>query len=100
VVSATDPHGRNLGFLDPEPLLFHSSSSTVCFMIEQYLNYCLSVYSLFSCICYMLLKSKHVLVTQDHLQGLVKGASQFIYINIKELKYVQEVSYNVLSLIC
>jgi hypothetical protein len=22
VVSATDPHGRNLGFLDPEPLLF------------------------------------------------------------------------------
>jgi hypothetical protein len=26
VVSATDPHGRNLGFLDPEPLLFHSSS--------------------------------------------------------------------------
>jgi hypothetical protein len=25
VVSATDPHGRNLGFLDPEPLLFHSS---------------------------------------------------------------------------
>jgi hypothetical protein len=24
VVSATDPHGRNLGFLDPEPLLFHS----------------------------------------------------------------------------
>jgi hypothetical protein len=29
VVSATDPHGRNLGFLDPEPLLFHSSSSSV-----------------------------------------------------------------------
>jgi hypothetical protein len=25
VVSATDPHGRNLGFLDPKPLLFHSS---------------------------------------------------------------------------
>jgi hypothetical protein len=24
VVSATDPHGRILGFLDPEPLLFHS----------------------------------------------------------------------------
>jgi hypothetical protein len=29
VVSATDPHGRILGFLDPEPLLFHSSSSSV-----------------------------------------------------------------------
>jgi hypothetical protein len=29
VVSATDPHGRNLGFLDLEPLLFHSSSSSV-----------------------------------------------------------------------
>jgi hypothetical protein len=29
VVSATDPHGRNLGFLDPEPLLFHSSSSSI-----------------------------------------------------------------------
>jgi hypothetical protein len=29
VVSATVPHGRNLGFLDPEPLLFHSSSSSV-----------------------------------------------------------------------
>jgi hypothetical protein len=29
VVSATDLHGRNLGFLDPEPLLFHSSSSTI-----------------------------------------------------------------------
>jgi hypothetical protein len=29
VVSTTDPHGRNLGFLDPEPLLFHSSSSSV-----------------------------------------------------------------------
>jgi hypothetical protein len=26
VVSATDPHRRNLGFLDPELLLFHSSS--------------------------------------------------------------------------
>jgi hypothetical protein len=29
VVSATNPHGRNLGFLDPELLLFHSSSSSV-----------------------------------------------------------------------
>jgi hypothetical protein len=29
VVSAADPDGRNLGFLDPEPLLFHSSSSSV-----------------------------------------------------------------------
>jgi hypothetical protein len=29
VVSATDPHGRYLGFLDPEPLLLHSSSSSV-----------------------------------------------------------------------
>jgi hypothetical protein len=29
VVSTTDPHGRNLGFLDPEPLLFHSSNSSV-----------------------------------------------------------------------
>jgi hypothetical protein len=29
VVSATDPHGRNLGFLDPEPLLFHSSYSSI-----------------------------------------------------------------------
>jgi hypothetical protein len=29
VVSATDPHGRNLGFLDPEPLLFHSISSSI-----------------------------------------------------------------------
>jgi hypothetical protein len=29
VVSAMDPHGRNLGFLDLEPLLFHSSSSSV-----------------------------------------------------------------------
>jgi hypothetical protein len=29
VDSATDPHGRNLGFLDPEPLLFHSSSSSI-----------------------------------------------------------------------
>jgi hypothetical protein len=29
VVSATDPRGRYLGFLDPEPLLFHSSSSSV-----------------------------------------------------------------------
>jgi hypothetical protein len=29
VVSATDPHGRNLGFLDPELLLIHSSSSSV-----------------------------------------------------------------------
>jgi hypothetical protein len=29
VVSATDPHGRNRGFLDPEPLLFHSSSSSI-----------------------------------------------------------------------
>jgi hypothetical protein len=29
VVSATDPRGRNTGFLDPEPLLFHSSSSSV-----------------------------------------------------------------------
>jgi hypothetical protein len=29
VASATDPHGRILGFLDSEPLLFHSSSSSV-----------------------------------------------------------------------
>jgi hypothetical protein len=29
LVSATDPHSRNLGFLDPEPLLFHSSRSSV-----------------------------------------------------------------------
>jgi hypothetical protein len=29
VVSATDPHGRNLRFLDPKPLLFHSSSSAI-----------------------------------------------------------------------
>jgi hypothetical protein len=29
VVSATDPHGRNLGFLDPEQLLFHSRSSFI-----------------------------------------------------------------------
>jgi hypothetical protein len=29
VVIATDPHGRNLGFLDPEPPLFHSSSSSI-----------------------------------------------------------------------
>jgi hypothetical protein len=29
VIGATDPHGRNLGFLDPEPLLFHSSSSSI-----------------------------------------------------------------------
>jgi hypothetical protein len=29
VVSATDLHGRILGFLDPEPLLFHSSSSSI-----------------------------------------------------------------------
>jgi hypothetical protein len=29
VVRVTDPHGRNLGFLDLEPLLFHSSSSSV-----------------------------------------------------------------------
>jgi hypothetical protein len=29
VVSATDPHGRNLGFLDQEQLHFHSSSSSV-----------------------------------------------------------------------
>jgi hypothetical protein len=29
VVSATDPHGRILGFLDPEPLLFLPSSSSV-----------------------------------------------------------------------
>jgi hypothetical protein len=29
VVSATDPHGSNVGFLDPEPLLFHSSISSV-----------------------------------------------------------------------
>jgi hypothetical protein len=29
VVSATDPHGRNLGFIDPEPLLCHSSSSSI-----------------------------------------------------------------------
>jgi hypothetical protein len=29
VFSATDPHGRNLGFLDPDPLLFHSSSSSI-----------------------------------------------------------------------
>jgi hypothetical protein len=31
VVSATDPHGRILGFLDPKLLLFHSSSSSVIF---------------------------------------------------------------------
>jgi hypothetical protein len=29
VVSATDPHGHNIGYLDPEPLLFHSSSSSI-----------------------------------------------------------------------
>jgi hypothetical protein len=29
VVSATDPHGHNLSFLDSEPLLFHSSSSSI-----------------------------------------------------------------------
>jgi hypothetical protein len=29
VVSATDPHSRNLGFLDPGPLLLHSSSSSI-----------------------------------------------------------------------
>jgi hypothetical protein len=29
VVRATDLHGRNLGFLDPEPLLFYSSSSSI-----------------------------------------------------------------------
>jgi hypothetical protein len=29
VVSATDPHGRILGFLDPEPLLFLPSSSSI-----------------------------------------------------------------------
>jgi hypothetical protein len=28
-VSATDPTAANLGFLDPEPLLFNSSSSSV-----------------------------------------------------------------------
>jgi hypothetical protein len=34
VVSATDPHGRNLGFLDPEPLLFHSSSSSIILTVR------------------------------------------------------------------
>jgi hypothetical protein len=29
MVIATDPHGHNLGFLDLEPLLFHSSSSSI-----------------------------------------------------------------------
>jgi hypothetical protein len=29
VVSATDPPAVNLGFLDPEPLLFDSSGSSV-----------------------------------------------------------------------
>jgi hypothetical protein len=29
VISATDPTNVNLDFLDPEPLLFHSSSSSV-----------------------------------------------------------------------
>jgi hypothetical protein len=29
VVSVTEPHGRYLGFLDPEPLLLHSSSSSI-----------------------------------------------------------------------
>jgi hypothetical protein len=29
MVSATDPTAVNLGFLDPEPLFFHSSSSSV-----------------------------------------------------------------------
>jgi hypothetical protein len=29
VVSATDPHGRILGFLDPEPLLFLPNSSSI-----------------------------------------------------------------------
>jgi hypothetical protein len=29
VVSATDPHGRILGFLDPKRLLIHSSSSSI-----------------------------------------------------------------------
>jgi hypothetical protein len=28
VVSATDPHGRNLGYLDPKPLLLISSNSS------------------------------------------------------------------------
>jgi hypothetical protein len=32
VVSATDPHGRILGFLDPEPLLFLPSSSSIMLM--------------------------------------------------------------------
>jgi hypothetical protein len=32
VVSATDPHDRNLGFLDLEPLIFHSSSSSIIFI--------------------------------------------------------------------
>jgi hypothetical protein len=35
VVSATDPYGRNLGFLDPEPLLFHSSSSSIIMDISM-----------------------------------------------------------------
>jgi hypothetical protein len=34
VVRAMDPHGRNLGFLDPEPLLFHSSSSSIIFFVH------------------------------------------------------------------
>jgi hypothetical protein len=29
VVSATDPHGRILGFIDTEPLLFLPSSSSI-----------------------------------------------------------------------
>jgi hypothetical protein len=29
VVSATDPHDSNLGFLDPEPLRFNSNSSSI-----------------------------------------------------------------------
>jgi hypothetical protein len=38
VVSATVPHGRNLGFLDPEPLLFHSSSSSIILRLSL-INY-------------------------------------------------------------
>jgi hypothetical protein len=39
VVSATDPHGRNLGFLDPKPLLFHSSSFSRLYQLFNKLFY-------------------------------------------------------------
>lgn len=60
-------------------------------ILEQDVSYHLSVSSLLPCTDLMLLKPRHVSVTPDSLQGMLKGnfISHIRYVKIKEIRLIR-----------